>query len=80
MLTPWDSLPNEGKAKIPWLPVGFLLRDRYDNAANLARYKGPVAVIMSGRDEVISNRLTERLYASLSQPKRLWVFENAGHS
>jgi pimeloyl-ACP methyl ester carboxylesterase len=24
--------------------------------------------------------LTERLYASLSQPKRLWVFENAGHS
>ncbi len=80
MLTPWDSLPNEGKAKIPWLPVGFLLRDRYNNAANLARYKGPVAVIMSGRDEVISNRLTERLYASLSQPKRLWVFENAGHS
>jgi len=80
MLTPWDSLLNEAKAKFPWLPLWLLLRDRYDNVVNLARYKGPVAVVMSGRDEVIPNRLTERLYAQLSQQKRLWVFETAGHN
>lgn len=80
MLTPWDSLSNEGKAKVPWLPVRLLLHDTYDNVANLRHYKGPVAVIMSRRDEVIPNRLTERLYRSLSQPKKLWVFETAGHN
>ncbi len=80
MLTPWDSLLNEGKALFPWLPVRFFLRDAYDNVANLAGYKGPVAVIMSDRDEVVPNRLTQRLYESLSQPKRLWVFGNAGHN
>jgi pimeloyl-ACP methyl ester carboxylesterase len=80
MLTPWDSLLNEARAKFPWLPVRFLLHDTYDNVANLVGYKGPVAVIMSERDEVIPNRLTERLYKSLSQPKRIWVFENAGHN
>jgi pimeloyl-ACP methyl ester carboxylesterase len=79
MITPWDSLPNEGKAKVPWLPVGSLLHERYDNVANLASYKGPKAVIMAGQDEVIPNRLTERLYDSLCAPKRLWVFEAAGH-
>ena len=80
MLTPWDSLLNEARATFPWLPVKLLLQDTYDNVANLAHYEGPVAVIMSKRDEVIPNRLTETLYKSLSQPKRMWTFENAGHN
>lgn len=80
MLTPWDSLLNEAKAKVPWLPVRFLLKDSYNNVANLAGYRRPVAVIMSKLDEVIPNRLTKRLYETLSQPKRIWVFENAGHN
>jgi len=79
MLTPWDSLINEGKAKTPWLPVQLLLQDKYDNVANLSHYKGPVAVIMCRKDQVIPNKLTEQLYASLSSPKRLWIFEGAGH-
>jgi uncharacterized protein len=80
MLTPWDSLLNVAKAKFPWLPVRFLLTDVYDNVTNLARFKGPVAVIMSERDEIIPNRLTDHLYTSLTQPKRLWIFKNAGHN
>lgn len=80
MLTPWDSLPNLAKVKFPWLPVGFFIRDMYDNVANLEEYKGPVAVIMAKRDEIIPNRLTERFYELLPQPKRRWIFENAGHN
>ena len=80
MLTPWDSLLNEAKAKFPWLPVKLFLHDKYDNVANLVDYRGPVAVIMSKRDEVIPNRLTEKLYTALSQPKRMWTFEHAGHN
>lgn len=80
MLTPWDSLLNEAKAKFPWLPVKLFLHDTYDNVANLIGYKGPVAVIMSKRDEIVPNRLTERLYKALSPPKRMWTFENAGHN
>jgi uncharacterized protein len=78
MLTPWDSLLGVAKAKFPWLPVGLLLKDTYDNVGNPAHYKGPVAVIMSKRDEVIPNDLTKRLYASLSGRKRLWTFEGSG--
>jgi uncharacterized protein len=48
--------------------------------ANLAGFGGPVAVLMAGRDEVIPNQHTQRLYDSLPGRKRLWVFENAGHN
>jgi len=80
LITPWDSLANEAKVHYPWLPVRLLLHDTYDNAANLAHYAGPVAVIMAGRDEIIPNRLTEQLYRALSQPKRLWTLADAGHN
>jgi len=80
LLTPWDSLPGIAKAQFPWLPVKLFLSDRYDNVANLDAYGGPVAVILSRRDEIIPNKLTMRLYHALSPPKRMWAFENAGHN
>jgi alpha-beta hydrolase superfamily lysophospholipase len=80
MLTPWDTLPNLAQRLYWYLPVRWLIRDRYDNVRNLARFGGPVAVLMAGRDEVIPNRNTMRLYESLPGEKQLWVFENAGHN
>ena len=80
MLTPWDSLPDLAQRLYAYLPARWLVRDKYDNVANLAGFGGPVAVLMAGRDEVIPNRHTQRLYDSLPGRKRLWVFENAGHN
>ena len=80
LITPWDSLLNLAQAKDWFLPVRWLLKDRYDNVANLANYQGPVAVIMAGQDEIIPNRLTRRLYEALQGPKNLWTFPQAGHN
>jgi len=80
LITPWDTLANEAGATFPWLPVRIFLADRYDSVANLACYKGPVAVIMAGRDEIVPNRLTDNLYKALPGPKRMWTFPNAGHN
>ena len=80
LITPWDSIINVARDKYWFLPVKWMLKDRYDNVANLANYRGPVAVVMAGQDEIIPNRLTRRLYDALPQPKRLWAFPNAGHN
>lgn len=80
LVTPWDSFQNEAESKCPWLPAGFSEDHKYDNLANLWSFRGKVAVMMCELDEVIPNRLTERLYTSLPQSKQLWIFKNAGHS
>lgn len=80
LLTPWDSLVNVARVHYPYLPVRWLLKDRYDSVANLGQFKGPVAVIMAGRDTIIPNAATRNLYGRLVAPKRLWTFENAGHN
>jgi pimeloyl-ACP methyl ester carboxylesterase len=80
MLTPWYRLPDLAQHLYRYLPARWLVRERYDNAANLARFAGPVAVLMAGRDEIIPSAHTMRLYESLANEKRLWVFESAGHN
>jgi uncharacterized protein len=80
LLTPWDCLPSTAQAHYRFLPARWLVRDSYDNIMNLRHFPGPVAVLMADHDEIIPNRLTTRLYQSISATKRLWVFPNAGHN
>jgi pimeloyl-ACP methyl ester carboxylesterase len=80
LITPWDTLPNLAQDQYWFLPARWIVKDRYDNVANLAHYEGPVAVILAGQDEIIPNRLTRRLYEALPGPKRLWTFAEAGHN
>ena len=80
LITPWDSLLNLARDKYWFLPVRWMLKDRYDNVVNLADYRRPVAVIIAGQDEIIPPRLARRLYETLPGPKRLWAFAKAGHN
>ena len=80
LLTPWDSLPDLAQGLYPFLPVRWLLLDRYDSVRNLAGVTMPVAVVSAERDEIIPPARAERLYASLSAPKQRWVLPGAGHN
>ncbi len=80
LLTPWSDLPALAQHVYPWLPARWLVRDRFDNVANLRDYADPVAVVIAGRDEVIPGRLSHDLYASIRGTKRRWTFEGAGHN
>ena len=80
LITPWDSLLNLARKKYWFLPVRWMLKDTYNNVANLADYRGPVAIIIAAQDEIIPPRLANRLYETLRQPKRRWTFQKAGHN
>jgi hypothetical protein len=81
LITPWDTLASVAQSKFPFLPVQFLLKDRYDNVGNLKSFKGRIAVVGAGRDEVIPIRHANDLYNSLSgAAKRMWTIEAAGHN
>lgn len=80
LITPWDSLPSLAQKLYWFLPVRFLLRDRYDNIGNLAGYSGSVAVILAEKDELIPVRLGRRLYDNLQGRKKLWMLPDAGHN
>jgi uncharacterized protein len=80
LITPWDTLPNMAQSAYWFLPARWLVRDRYDSIQNLKLYRGRTAVVMAAEDEIVPTKLTENLYQSLAQEKRLWTLPGVGHN
>ena len=80
LATPWDNLPHVAQATFWFLPVKWLVRDRFDSVRNLADYPGPLAVIPAGQDELIPAACTQNLYVSLTGRKQLWPLRHATHN
>jgi uncharacterized protein len=80
LITPWDRLAHVAAYHYPWLPVKWLLRDRYDSAAHLASFDRPVLVAVAERDDIVPARFGTALYEALHDRKRLEVIQAAGHN
>jgi alpha-beta hydrolase superfamily lysophospholipase len=80
LITPWDNLPDLAQQLYWFLPVKWLVRDRYDNRKNLQAFSGKVAILYADSDSIIPPAHAQRLYESISAEKKLWVFENADHN
>jgi pimeloyl-ACP methyl ester carboxylesterase len=80
LITPFSSLTDVAQSVYWFLPLRWLLRDRYDNIANLRGYQNPVAVLVAAQDELIPEEQGQELYDSLKARKRKWVFAAAGHN
>lgn len=61
LVTPFDSLPSLAAPLFPWLPVRWLLLDRYDSARLAPRITTPTLILAAGHDEVVPRESTERL-------------------
>jgi uncharacterized protein len=80
LVTPFTRMVDVARSHYPVLPVGLFLRDRYENAAHLQNFRGPVAFLVAGRDEVIPARLGLALHEGYAGPKRLWLQAERSHN
>ena len=79
MFVPYDSLPSLAQSKMPLLLPYFFLVDRYEPAAWLKDYRGPIKFVLAERDQVIPIKFGQRLVDSYAGPKVLQIIPNAGH-
>ena len=80
LITPFTSLAEVAQHHYPGWLVRMLLSERYDNVDELTRYRGPVAILLAGEDEVVPAELGRRLHDTYQGPKRLWVQSGRGHN
>ena len=76
----FTSLPDTAAYHYPWLPVQWLLHDRYDSVAHLASFGHPVLVAIAADDSIVPPQFGRALYAALAEPRRLAVIDGAGHN
>jgi fermentation-respiration switch protein FrsA (DUF1100 family) len=80
LITPWDRLEHVAAYHFPWLPVKWLLRDRYDSVTHLATFARPVLIVIAECDSIVPPRFGEALYHSLAEPRQLIVVKAAEHN
>lgn len=64
----------------PWLPAKFLIRSRFDSAATIGRYHGPLLQVHGDADTIIPIELGRRLFAAANEPKRFVVVPGKDHN
>jgi pimeloyl-ACP methyl ester carboxylesterase len=79
LVTPYDSVENLAKQVYPWLPVGLLLRHRFDTVSYLPWVKCPVLIIYGGQDTVVPPVRTRNLISHLPAGGRVVFIESAEH-
>ncbi len=81
LVTPYDSMAGVAAHHYRWLPMRWLLRDRYESARHAARVNAPTTILVAGRDEVIPLASSEALYRAFRPGLATFhVVPDAGHN
>jgi pimeloyl-ACP methyl ester carboxylesterase len=72
LVSPFDSMTELGRYHYPWLPVGLLLRHRFDSRSRAPKITAPMIAIVAGQDRIIPNIRSKRLFDSWGGPRH-WV-------
>jgi len=76
----FDRLVNVAGNKYPFIPVNYLMRNRYDSIAKLTAYKGPRIHLHGTTDDLIPIQHGEALYACAGSGLKHWIaVDGLGH-
>ena len=76
---PYTSIPEVGAYRYPFMPIFWLLWDRYDSASKIKNIEAPVLILQAGQDKVIPPIFAQKLFDAAKPPKTILTNINAGH-
>ena len=79
LVTPFDSMACPAANQNPWVPVRWMLEERWESAKALAAFEAPALVLRAGRDEVVPAACTDALLAAMPKAPRVEAFAEADH-
>lgn len=81
LITPYDSMVNVARHYYPFMPVGLLLKDRYDSLAKVEMVQIPTLILIAEHDEVIPRKNSMNLALAMSAVGTdVRVIGGAGHN
>lgn len=81
LVTPFDSLVNVAREHFRYLPVGWLMRDRYESVRRVPAIRARTLVVIAGADEIIPRARSAALVAAFPvQQIQAQVLEGATHN
>lgn len=81
LVTPFDSLGDVAASQYPFLPVRWLLRDKYESWKYAPQVTAPTRIVVAAQDEIVPRATTERLRTRFKAVQVSWVvIPGVGHN
>lgn len=77
---PYTSVVDRAAEIYPFVPVRYLIRDRFESLKKIRDVKAPLLVFHGERDKIIPIRHGKLLLAYAGEPKRGVFFPTVGHT
>ncbi len=78
--SPFTSCVDVAQATYFFLPVDWLMKDRYDNLAKIDDVKCPILLVHGRDDRIVPFRMSEQLHRQVTNRSELFDVEGAGHN
>ena len=76
----FTSIEEVGKSHVKWIPVSFLVSQRFDSVNKIGKYGGPLLQSHGTADEVIPFALGQRLHEAANTASKRFVTLPGGHA
>jgi hypothetical protein len=78
--SPFSSAVEVGRFHYPWLPVRWILRDRFLSIERIGRVASPTLFIAGDEDRIVPASQTSALFDAAREPKALMMMPGADHN
>ena len=76
---PFTSMIDAGKDKYPFLPVKWLLKDKYESSKKIKNINSPILVMHGKVDSIVPFNMGKKIYELANQPKYFYFSEYDNH-
>ena len=77
---PYTSIEALAKKRYWFIPVSYLLKDKFDSINKMSQVTSPTLVLHGDSDKVINLDYGRQLYDATPEPKNFVMFPGGGHS
>jgi len=77
--TPFTSMIDAAKNVYPYIPVGLLLKDRYENDKKIKNINIPLLVMHGEEDQIIPYKMGKKIYEIANKPKYSYFTKYDNH-
>ena len=77
--SPYTSMYKAAKIYYPYLPVKFLLKDKYDSEKKIKNIKIPVLIMHGKKDQIIPFNMGKKLFEIANSPKFFLQIDEDDH-
>ena len=77
--SPFTSIENSAKIYYPYLPVKYLLKDRYDTISKIKMVESPIMIMHGEKDDVVPFSMGKELFEKANSPKQSYFTAEDDH-